>query len=130
MRLRVEFTVENEDPLVAVEGETGHFSILISKFVAGPVLHSHYFAGESGVQVNPKHSVGSRSIEPTTASVLNKRVRTPRPVPRLGHVAFASDGFGALLEFWGLLANFSSFLGMDSVPSARRLEAALKVNSF
>ena len=25
----------------------GNFSIIISKFVAGPVLHSHYFAGYS-----------------------------------------------------------------------------------
>ena len=25
-----------------------HFSILTSKSVAGPVLHSHYFAGETG----------------------------------------------------------------------------------
>ena len=29
-------------------GLPGHFSIIISKFVAGPVLHSHYFAGETG----------------------------------------------------------------------------------
>ena len=25
------------------------FSILISKFIAGPVLHSHYFAGETSI---------------------------------------------------------------------------------
>ena len=31
------------------ETTAGHFSIIISKFVAGPVLHSHYFAGETGV---------------------------------------------------------------------------------
>ena len=33
-------------------GETGHFSIVISRFTAGPVLNSHYFAGETGEVVS------------------------------------------------------------------------------
>ena len=41
LRMRFGFSGEWTEYLIP-----GHFSILISEFVAGPVLHSHYFAGD------------------------------------------------------------------------------------
>jgi hypothetical protein len=60
---------------------TGHFSILISKFVAGPVLHSHYFAGETGrgdvAIIRPTAPVTNPSDIPTEGSMQGTTEQQP-----------------------------------------------------
>ena len=60
---------------------TGHFSILISKFVAGPVLHSHYFAGETGrgdvAIIRPTIPVTNSSDIPTEGSMQQGTTEQP-----------------------------------------------------
>ena len=53
--------------------------------------------------------------------------RPPIPIPSLDIVIFDNDGFGKVLELWGLLTSYVSILDMTEIPSIRKIETALQV---
>jgi hypothetical protein len=64
---------------------------------------------------------------PSAPQPVALKSRGPRPQPASGLLHFSGDGFGKLLEFWGLYVSLSSALEVESVPSIRKIESALRV---
>jgi hypothetical protein len=62
---------------------------------------------------------------PRSPDIVISKVRGGRPQTTNGIVQFSGDGFGKLLEFWGLFASLSTVLELEAVPTIRKLEKAL-----
>ena len=60
-------------------------------------------------------------------SMKNLTSRPPIPIPSQDIVIFDNDGFGKVLELWGLLTSYVSILDMTEIPSIRKIETALQI---